>query len=99
MRNEPDPRSNCCKKGKQFNHWETIDETNITPIFERDFARIAHLFTYREIRIMELLYGLNGKLQHTFDEVGRRYVVTPERIKQVQAQAVSLIGNLPPEAC
>jgi len=76
-----------------------MNEDNLIPIFERDLARIAHMFTIRETKVMELLYGLNGQPQCTFEEIGHRYGVTPERIKQIRDRAVSIIRDLPPDAC
>jgi len=76
-----------------------MSDDNLTPIFERDIARIAHVFTYREIKVLELLYGLHGKPQQSFDEIARGLGVTSARIRQIQARAVSMIRDLPPEAC
>jgi len=60
-----------------------LSEDNLIPIFERDLARIAHLFSTRERKILESLYGLNGEPQHTLDEICRCFGVTRARIKQV----------------
>ena len=39
--------------------------------------------SYRERRVLELRYGLDGEDPRTLDEVGRTFNVTRERIRQV----------------
>ena len=46
-----------------------LNEDNLTPIFERDLARIAHLFSTRERKFLESLYGLNGEQRYTLDNI------------------------------
>ena len=43
----------------------------------------------REIRTMQLRYGLLDGQAHTPEEVGRKIGVTPERVRQIEAQALS----------
>ena len=42
--------------------------------------------SYRERRVLELRYGLNGEQPCTLDEVGRAFQVTRERIRQIENQ-------------
>lgn len=76
-----------------------MDDGDITSILARDFARISHLFTTRERRVLEWLYGLNDERQHTMEEVGNRFGVTRVRIRQIQAKAIDKIRDIPPDAC
>ncbi len=76
-----------------------MNEDDIIPLFERDYDRIAHIFTYREQKVLELLYGFHGEQQHSFEEVGRRFGVTEVRIRQIQAKAIDKIRDIPPEVC
>jgi RNA polymerase primary sigma factor len=43
---------------------------------------------YRERRILELRYGLNGERPCTLDEVGRTFNVTRERVRQIENQTL-----------
>jgi RNA polymerase primary sigma factor len=48
----------------------------------------------REQRILELRYGLGGELPYTFDELGRTFNVTRERIRQIENQSLNKLQNL-----
>jgi RNA polymerase primary sigma factor len=50
--------------------------------------------SYRERRVLELRYGLNDQHPRTLDEVGRRFNVTRERIRQVEHQALHKLQKL-----
>jgi RNA polymerase primary sigma factor len=57
---------------------------------QRD-TRVADLVAelpYRERTILELRYGLGGGQQHTLEEVGRRFGVTRERVRQIETRTL-----------
>jgi RNA polymerase primary sigma factor len=57
---------------------------------QRD-TRVAELVAqlpYRERTILELRYGLGGGQQHTLEEVGRRFGVTRERVRQIETRTL-----------
>lgn len=41
----------------------------------------------KERRILEMRHGLNDGIQHTLEEVGKKFGVTRERIRQIEAKA------------
>ena len=43
---------------------------------------------YRERRVLELRYGLDGQHPRTLDEVGRTFNVTRERIRRIENQSL-----------
>ncbi|HEX9385673.1 MAG TPA: sigma factor-like helix-turn-helix DNA-binding protein [Anaerolineales bacterium] len=43
----------------------------------------------RELRILQLRYGLLDGQAYTLEEVGRKMGVTRERVRQIEAQALS----------
>jgi RNA polymerase primary sigma factor len=49
---------------------------------------------YRERRVLELRYGLNGEQPQTLDEVGRLFQVTRERIRQIENQGLKKLRAL-----
>jgi RNA polymerase primary sigma factor len=49
---------------------------------------------YRERRVLELRYGLGGEHPRTLDEVGRKFNVTRERIRQIENQSLKKLQNL-----
>jgi len=84
----------------EFGHFIT-DETAPKPDEAADvtlrkeaLARILRSLSYRERRVLELRYGLNGEQPCTLDEVGRAFEVTRERIRQIESQALKKLGAL-----
>ena len=51
--------------------------------------------SYRERRVLELRYGLGGQVPCTLEEVGRRFNVTRERIRQIENQSLRKLRSLP----
>ena len=50
--------------------------------------------SYRERRVLELRYGLDGKHPRTLDEVGRNFNVTRERIRQIENHSLKKLHHL-----
>ena len=48
---------------------------------------------YRERTILELRYGLNGNSSHTLEEVGRRFGVTRERVRQIETRTLRRLAD------
>ena len=44
---------------------------------------------YRERKVIELRFGLKGEHPRTLEEVAKRFGVTRERIRQIEAKALS----------
>ncbi len=57
-------------------------------------AKCLTLLSYRERRVLELRYGLNGEQPRTLDEVGRQFEVTRERIRQIENQGLKKLRAL-----
>lgn len=53
---------------------------------------IMDTLTERERRVLILRYGLQGQ-EHTLEEVGKKYKVTRERIRQIEAKALRKIRH------
>jgi RNA polymerase primary sigma factor len=58
--------------------------------------KISHVLgtlSEREREVLELRFGLNGGEPRTLEEVGRRFQVTRERIRQIEAKALKKIRH------
>jgi RNA polymerase primary sigma factor len=49
--------------------------------------------TPREADILRLRFGVGSASEHTLEEVGRKYQVTRERIRQIEAKALKKLGQ------
>jgi RNA polymerase primary sigma factor len=72
-------------------------EDNTTPLPDDIFIRASRRekidaalksLNEREAAILKMRYGLGSGNEHTLDEVGRKFKVTRERIRQIEAKAM-----------
>ena len=52
---------------------------------------LLHVLDDRELKIITMRFGLDGKKEMTLEEVGRKFKVTRERIRQLQNIALRKI--------
>jgi RNA polymerase primary sigma factor len=57
-------------------------------------AQLLDKLTPRESEILRLRFGIGGSLEHTLAEVGTRFSVSRERIRQIEAKALSQLRSL-----
>jgi RNA polymerase primary sigma factor len=70
------------------------DEAADTAFRAEALAKCLSMLSYRERRVLELRYGLNGEQPCTLDEVGRAFQVTRERIRQIENQGLKKLRAL-----
>ena len=51
-------------------------------------AKVLKTLSYREREIIKLRYGLGDGYTYTLEEVGRKFKVTRERVRQIEAKAL-----------
>ena len=49
--------------------------------------------TEREIEVLEMRFGMTDGIRRTLEEVGDRFQVTRERIRQIEAKAIRKLIN------
>jgi RNA polymerase sigma factor (sigma-70 family) len=59
-----------------------------------ELDELLSTLTYRERRVIELRFGLDGKAPRTLDEVGKTFNVTRERIRQIQDQSLKKMKSM-----
>ncbi|MBQ3306356.1 RNA polymerase sigma factor RpoD [Candidatus Saccharibacteria bacterium] len=72
------------------------DEERVTPedsaanqLLKEQLAEIISTLSEREQKIIKLRFGIGGGRPHTLEEVGAEFAVTRERIRQIEAKALS----------
>jgi RNA polymerase primary sigma factor len=69
------------------------DETATYHLLRRDLEQVFKELPPREVRILQLRYGLLDGKVYTLEEVGRKMGVTRERVRQIEAQALSRLRH------
>ena len=65
------------------------EETAANQILKEQLSEIISTLTEREQKIIRLRFGIGGGRPHTLEEVGSEFDVTRERIRQIEAKALS----------
>lgn len=63
------------------------DDELLRKSFEEEIERLLKELTPRERAIIELRYGLHGEEPMTLEDVGKRFKLSRERIRQVEEKA------------
>lgn len=69
------------------------DETATYNLLKEHLNVILNTLPPREVRILQLRYGLLDGQAYTLEEVGRKMGVTRERVRQIEAQALSRLRH------
>jgi RNA polymerase primary sigma factor len=64
-----------------------------TELLRERIEELLKTLTYREREIVRLRYGLADGYSYTLEEVGRIFKVTRERVRQIEAKALSKLQN------
>jgi RNA polymerase primary sigma factor len=62
-------------------------------LLREDLRDVLNTLPPREVRILQLRYGLLDGQSYTLEEVGRKMGVTRERVRQIEAQALSRLRH------
>jgi RNA polymerase primary sigma factor len=69
------------------------DRGLITESLRKEIERALSTLTYREASIIRLYFGLNGKHQHTLEEIGETFNLTRERVRQIKEKAIKRLKH------
>lgn len=67
----------------------TPEEAAANLILKEQIAQVLSTLSDREQKIIRLRFGIGGGRPHTLEEVGNEFSVTRERIRQIEAKALS----------
>ena len=69
------------------------DDSATFNLLREHLDEVLHNLPPREVRILQLRYGLLDGQPYTLEEVGRKMGVTRERVRQIEAQALSRLRH------
>ncbi len=69
-----------------------VDATSLQLLKEQVREALGTL-TKREQRVLQMRFGLDGGKIHTLEEVGKRFDITRERVRQIEAKALRKLRN------
>src|SRR5262249_4393667 len=64
------------------------DEVSTASSVRRALSRALNSLSTREAQVLRLRFGVGERKDHTLEEVGARFGVTRERIRQIEAEAL-----------
>jgi RNA polymerase primary sigma factor len=68
---------------------ETPEQRATHQLLKEQVAGVLSLLTPREQKILRMRFGLEDGRSHTLEEVGLEFGVTRERIRQIEAKALT----------
>ncbi len=68
---------------------DSPEDSAANQILKEQLSEIISTLTEREQKIIRLRFGIGGGRSHTLEEVGAEFDVTRERIRQIEAKALS----------
>jgi RNA polymerase primary sigma factor len=78
------------------------DQTTVSPLeavigarLSEQAVRLLETLSPREREIIRLRFGMGGVTEHTLEEVGNRFSLTRERIRQIEAKALRRLRERP----
>jgi RNA polymerase primary sigma factor len=77
------------KDGNLMDPFESAVSHNLVEKTRKVFA----VLTPREEKIFRMRFGIGEKTDHTLDEISRRFNLTRERIRQIEARALRKLHN------
>jgi RNA polymerase primary sigma factor len=65
------------------------DEELMSSSLKMDLKRVMTSLTSREVNVLTMFYGLGGISQSSLSEIGERYGLTTERVRQIKEKALT----------
>lgn len=67
---------------------EAPDKQLLVKSLQKEIERALSTLTPRESEILKMSFGLNGTMQYTLDEIGQKFELTPERVRQIKEKSI-----------
>ena len=69
------------------------DKELLTDSLCKEIERALNTLTRREAEVIRLYYGLNGRHPHTLEEIGEKFNITRERIRQIKEKGIKRLKH------
>jgi RNA polymerase primary sigma factor len=72
---------------------ETPDHQLLNDSLRKEVQRALSTLTQREADVISLYFGLNGEHSMTLEEIGEKFFLTRERVRQIKEKAIRRLRN------
>ncbi|NLL14240.1 MAG: RNA polymerase sigma factor RpoD/SigA [Fibrobacter sp.] len=79
----------------QANSTNNPEDELQTISLNKEIKKMLSFLTEREKEIIKLYYGIENETAYTLDEIGRKFNITRERVRQIKSKAISRLKSLP----
>lgn len=77
----------------ESNHQDSPDSFMTTESLKHEIEKALGSLKGREVEIIQLYYGLTGQPPQSLEQLGKRFKVTAERVRQIKDRALRRIRN------
>ena len=67
---------------------DAVDEGIMDISLQEEIERILETLTDREKEVIKLYFGIGEEAAHTLEDIGRRFNLTRERVRQIKEKAL-----------
>lgn len=67
---------------------ESPDKELLVKSLQKEIQRALSTLSPRESEILKMCFGLNETMQFTLDEIGQKFDLTPERVRQIKEKSI-----------
>jgi RNA polymerase primary sigma factor len=75
--------------------YPSLDHMTMEDALKKDIDRLLMTLSEKEAEIIRYRFGLNGRKPHSLSEIGSRYHLTKERIRQIEKRAMNKLRQAP----
>ena len=82
-----------CEKADAIDALDPPDEPMIDDSLKREIDKALATLTPREAEVISLYFGINREQSLTLEEIGERFGLTRERVRQIKEKAIQRLRH------